>query len=103
MKTGEMNEKLGENHGGMLTKLLLSHFLIAIFNSFLLFSFRFMNIQSRLFHKGPLDQSNISKREARWPSCRASDSGARGWEFDPHSDHLVVSLSKIHLPPKKYW
>ena len=23
--------------------------------------------------------------------------------FDPHSGRCVVSLSKIHLPPKKYW
>ena len=37
-----------------------------------------------------------------WPSGRAPDSGARGREFDPYSGHLVVSLSKIHLPPKKY-
>ena len=42
-------------------------------------------------------------REARWPSNRASDSGARGRGFDPHSGRRVVSLSKIHLPPKKYW
>ena len=42
-------------------------------------------------------------REARWPSGRASDSGARGRGFDPHPGHRVVSLSKIHLPPKKYW
>ena len=41
-------------------------------------------------------------REARWPSCRASDSGARNRGFDPHSGRRVVSLSKIHLPPKKY-
>ena len=41
--------------------------------------------------------------EARWPSGRASDSGARGRVFDPHSVRRVVSLSKIHLPPKKYW
>ena len=34
---------------------------------------------------------------------RASDSGARGQGFDPHSGCRVVSLSKIHLPPKKYW
>ena len=40
------------------------------------------------------------KREAQWLSGRASDSGARGWGFDPHSGHRVVSLSKIHLPPK---
>ena len=42
-------------------------------------------------------------REARWPSGRASDSGARGRGFDPLSGRRVVSLSKIHLPPKKYW
>ena len=41
--------------------------------------------------------------EARWPSGRALDSGARGRGFDPHSGRRVVSLSKIHLPPKKYW
>ena len=45
----------------------------------------------------------ISAREARWPSGRASDSGARGRGFDSHSCPHVVSLSKIHLPPKKYW
>ena len=28
------------------------------------------------------------------------DSGARGQGFDPHSGRRVVSLSKIHLPPK---
>ena len=38
--------------------------------------------------------------EARWPSGRASDSGARDRGFDPHSGPRVVSLSKIHLPPK---
>ena len=36
------------------------------------------------------------------PSGRASDSGARGRGFDPHSGRRVVSLSKIHLPPQKY-
>ena len=40
-------------------------------------------------------------REVRWPSDRVSDSGARGRRFDPHSGCRVVSLSKIHLPPKK--
>ena len=35
-----------------------------------------------------------------WPSGRVSDSGARGRGFDPHSGCRVVSLSKIHLPPK---
>ena len=49
-----------------------------------------------------LEQQNVS-REARWPSGRALDSGARGRGFDPHSGRSVVSLSKIHLPPKKYW
>ena len=38
--------------------------------------------------------------EARWPSGRASDSRARGRGFDPHSGRRVVSLRKIHLPPK---
>ena len=38
--------------------------------------------------------------EARWPSGRASDSGARGRKFDPHSGRRAVSLNKIHLPPK---
>ena len=42
-------------------------------------------------------------REAPWPSGRASDSGARGRGFDPHSGRRFVSLSKIHLPPNKYW
>ena len=42
-------------------------------------------------------------REARWLSGRASDSGARGRGFDPHSGRRVVSLSKIHSPLKKYW
>ena len=44
---------------------------------------------------------SLGYREARWPSVRASDSGARGWRFDPHSGRHVLSLSKIHLPPKK--
>ena len=38
-------------------------------------------------------------REARWPCGRASDSGARGQGFDPVG-RRIVSLSKIHLPPK---
>ena len=37
----------------------------------------------------------------RASDSRASDSRARGWGFDPHSGCRVVSLSKIHLPPKK--
>ena len=36
-----------------------------------------------------------------WPSGTASDSGARGWGLDPNSGRHVISLSKIHLPPKK--
>ena len=35
-----------------------------------------------------------------WPNGRASDSGSRGRGFDPHSGRRIVSLSKIHLPPK---
>ena len=42
----------------------------------------------------------VNHKEAWWPSGRASDSEARGQGFDPHSGHCVVSLSKIHLPPK---
>ena len=41
--------------------------------------------------------------EAWWPSGRASDSGARGRGFDPHSGRCVMSFSKIYLPPKKDW
>ena len=44
--------------------------------------------------------SNCFVREARWLSGRASDTGARGRGFDPYSGHRVVSMSKIHLPPK---
>ena len=33
-------------------------------------------------------------------SGTTSDSGAKGRGFDPHSGRGVVSLSKIHLPPK---
>ena len=47
--------------------------------------------------------STHNMQEVRWPSGRASDSGARGRGFDLHSVRRVVSLSKIHLPPKKYW
>ena len=43
-----------------------------------------------------------SMRGAPWPSGRASASGAKGRGFDPQSGRHVVSLSKIHLPPKKY-
>ena len=41
--------------------------------------------------------------EARWPSGRASDSGARGRGLDLHSGCHVVFLSKIHLAPKRFW
>ena len=33
----------------------------------------------------------------------ASDSGSRGRGFDPHSGRRVVSFSKIHFHPQKYW
>ena len=42
-----------------------------------------------------------ANEEARWLSGRMSDSGARGQGFDPLSGRRVVSLSKIHLPPKR--
>ena len=38
-------------------------------------------------------------REARWPSGRASYSGARGRGFDTHPGRRVVSLSKIRFSP----
>ena len=46
---------------------------------------------------------STTHRETRWPSGRASDSGAKGRGFDLHSDRSGVSLSKIylHAPPKK--
>ena len=47
--------------------------------------------------------SSKNQKQALWPSGRSSDSGARGQGLDPHSGRRVVSLSKIHLPPKKYW
>ena len=37
--------------------------------------------------------------EARWPSGKALDSGARGWRLEPQSGRRVVSLSKTHLLP----
>ena len=36
-------------------------------------------------------------------SGRVWDSGARGRGFNPHSVRVIVSLSKIHFPSKKYW
>ena len=45
--------------------------------------------------------SSLHQLEARWPCGRASDSGARGWGFDPHSGRRVLSLNKIHFPPQK--
>ena len=42
----------------------------------------------------------LQELEGRWPSGRASDSGARGQGLDPHLGPSVVFLSKIHLLPK---
>ena len=40
-------------------------------------------------------------QEVRWPSGRASDSGARGrGSILTQPGRRVVSLGKIHLPPK---
>ena len=46
-------------------------------------------------------EQNIFSYFCAGPSDRASDSGARGRGFNPQSGRHVVSLSKIHLPPKK--
>ena len=43
--------------------------------------------------------SSLYFREAQWPRGRASEREVGG--FYPHSGRRVVSLSKIHLPPKK--
>ena len=45
---------------------------------------------------------NTAPQGARWPSGRASHSGARGRGFETYL-HRVVSLSKIRLLPEKYW
>ena len=55
--------------------------------------------------------SHTQKLFGRWPSGRASDSGAKGRGFDPHSGRRVVSLSKIDaftsqkvlVIPRKRW
>ena len=50
---------------------------------------------------GSLTRADTNRSwEAPWSSGRATESGARGWGFNPHSGCRVVSLSKIHLPPK---
>ena len=53
-------------------------------------------LKSTMFVKG----YTFTPIEERWPSGRAWDSGARGQGFDPDSGRCVVSLRKIHLPPK---
>ena len=60
---------------------------------------------SRLKEVGLTSTHNLcfrakTRKNSRWPSGRASDSVARGLGFDPHEGRRVVSLSKIHLPPK---
>ena len=62
-----------------------------------------MHLSPYASHVGILLSSSNLFLEARWPSGRASDYRARGRGLDPHSGRRVVSLSKIHLPPKKYW
>ena len=52
---------------------------------------------------------HLPDQEARWPSGRASDSGAIGRGFDPHLGRRVVSLSdtftsqKVLVIPRKRW
>ena len=53
--------------------------------------------------KGTVKNCTYLEWEAPLPSGRASDSGARGQGLEAHSGRRVVSLSKMHLPPKKYW
>ena len=50
--------------------------------------------------KSAANRSRSGHSVCGMPSGRASDSGARGRGFDPHSGRRVVSLSKIHSPPK---
>ena len=45
----------------------------------------------------------LNKWEARWPSGRVSDSGARGQSGLDTYLRRVMSLSKMHLLPEKYW
>ena len=53
--------------------------------------------------------TRTNNREAPWPSGRASDSGARGWGFDPHSGHRVAvsfhtfTSQKVLVIPRKRW
>ena len=42
------------------------------------------------------EDSDKHVEEAQWHSGRASDPGAKGRGFHPHSGRRVVSLSKIH-------
>ena len=63
----------------------------------------FLSVQNYFYHILQSTQIHSTSREAWLPSGRASDSGARGQGFDLHLGRRVVSLSKIHLPPKKYW
>ena len=50
--------------------------------------------------KTELTRQFIIIQEARWPGGRASDSRARGQEFDTYLCR-VVSLSKDTFPPRK--
>ena len=60
-----------------------------------LFSYSSFSLTTVNFY-GPQIKVEMCIWEVQWPSGRASDSGARGWGFDPHSGRHVVSLSKIH-------
>ena len=46
--------------------------------------------------KGLSDEFEVKFEVARWPSGRASYSGARGRVFDSHSGRRVVSLMLCH-------
>ena len=51
------------------------------------------------------NKNRIFQREAWWPSGRASDSGARGQCFDPHSGRRVVRFTsqKVLVILRKQW
>ena len=62
-----------------------------------------MEVQLKNYHFAKILKKNIYIGRRHGLVVERRDSGARGRGFDPHSGRRVVSLSKIHLPPKKYW
>ena len=101
----EFEVKVGEHQGSVLSQLLFIIVLDAL--SWEMGKFQLTGSRaslSALTRKRVMFWTKATKEDwkAPWPSGRASDSGARGRGFDPHSSRRVVSLSKIYLPRKKY-